>query len=435
MLLRILGPLVVLEHRRRARLRALADRRRPGRADGRRWSRCSASGSTWCRSTRRCSSSSPSSPGCTCSPGWCPRSSSPPSAGTGTTGRPAARAGPADRRPRARRVVAGALAAALILPAAAGLARRAARVPPRGPSEPAAVATRIRSPRVRATSRCCPRPSCTCTSRAPWSRSWRSPSPPATASRLRYADLDELRRAYAFSDLQSFLDLYYELTAVLQRPEDFADLADAYLARAAAQGVRHAEVFFDPQAHTSRGRAARGGHGGPGRGVRPAPERHGLSARLIACFLRDRDPAEAEDLLPRLLPVPRPGHRRRPGQRRGRPSAGAVRAGLRAGRRRGAAPGRARGGGGAARVRLGGARPAGRGARRPRRAQPGGPGARGPAARGAGAADRLPAVEPGAARRRPAGGPPAAPRCSTPGCWRPSTPTTPPTSAATCTTT
>ncbi len=70
---------------------------------------------------------------------------------------------------------------------------------------------------------------------------------------LRYAGLDELRRAYAFGDLQSFLDLYYELTAVLRRPEDFADLADAYFARAAAQGVRHAEVFVDPQAHTGRG--------------------------------------------------------------------------------------------------------------------------------------------------------------------------------------
>ena len=54
---------------------------------------------------------------------------------------------------------------------------------------------------------------------------------------LRFADLDELRRAYAFSDLQSFLDLYYELSAVLRQPQDFTDLAEAYLTRAAAQGV------------------------------------------------------------------------------------------------------------------------------------------------------------------------------------------------------
>jgi adenosine deaminase len=122
------------------------------------------------------------------------------------------------------------------------------------------------------------------------------------STRLRYADLDELRRAYSFSDLQSFLDLYYELTAVLQRPEDFIDLADAYLARAAAQGVRHAEVFVDPQAHTSRGVPLEVVMEGLGAAFAAAEERHGISARLIACFLRDRDPAEAEELLPRLLP-------------------------------------------------------------------------------------------------------------------------------------
>src|SRR5215218_7623215 len=96
---------------------------------------------------------------------------------------------------------------------------------------------------------------------------------------LRYADLDELRRAYAFGDLQSFLDLYYELTAVLQRPEDFADLADAYFARAAAQGVVHAEVFVDPQAHTSRGVPLEVVMEGLGEAFARAPERHGLSAR------------------------------------------------------------------------------------------------------------------------------------------------------------
>ena len=117
---------------------------------------------------------------------------------------------------------------------------------------------------------------------------------------LRYPDLAALRRAYAFSDLRSFLALYYELTAVLQRPEDFADLADAYLARAAAQGVRYAEVFVDPQAHTSRGVPLEIVMEGLGEAFGRAPERHGVSARLIACFLRDRDPAEAEDLVPRL---------------------------------------------------------------------------------------------------------------------------------------
>jgi len=119
---------------------------------------------------------------------------------------------------------------------------------------------------------------------------------------LRHPDLGALRRAYAFSDLQSFLDLYYELTAVLQRPEDFADLADAYFARAAAQGVRYAEVFVDPQAHLARGVPLEVVLEGLSEAFRTAPERHGISARLIACFLRDRDPAEAAALVPRLAP-------------------------------------------------------------------------------------------------------------------------------------
>jgi adenosine deaminase len=119
---------------------------------------------------------------------------------------------------------------------------------------------------------------------------------------LRYPDLAALRRAYAFSDLQSFLDLYYELTAVLQSPQDFADLADAYFARAAAQGVRHAEVFVDPQAHLSRGVPLEVVMEGLGEAFAGASEKHGLTARIIACFLRDRGPEEAEALLPRLLP-------------------------------------------------------------------------------------------------------------------------------------
>jgi adenosine deaminase len=119
--------------------------------------------------------------------------------------------------------------------------------------------------------------------------------------RLRAVDVDELRRAYAFRDLQSFLDLYYELTDVLRQPRDFTELAEAYLTRAAAQGVRHAEVFVDPQAHESRGVPLEVVLEGLGVAFADAEERHGVSARLIACFLRDRDPAEAEALLPRLL--------------------------------------------------------------------------------------------------------------------------------------
>jgi adenosine deaminase len=119
---------------------------------------------------------------------------------------------------------------------------------------------------------------------------------------LRHPDLAALRQAYAFGDLQSFLDLYYELTAVLRQPQDFADLADAYFARAAAQGVRHAEVFVDPQAHTSRGVPLEVVMEGLTTAFAAAEDTHGLSARIIACFLRDRGPDEAEALLPRLLP-------------------------------------------------------------------------------------------------------------------------------------
>ena len=70
---------------------------------------------------------------------------------------------------------------------------------------------------------------------------------------LPYADIEELRGLYEFSDLGSFLDLYYANMSVLLTAQDFADLARAYFSRAAAGGVTHAEIFFDPQAHTSRG--------------------------------------------------------------------------------------------------------------------------------------------------------------------------------------
>lgn len=70
---------------------------------------------------------------------------------------------------------------------------------------------------------------------------------------LRYGSVDEARRAYDFRDLQSFLDLYYEAMRVLLHERDFYDLTWAYAKKAAAQGVRRAEIFFDPQAHTGRG--------------------------------------------------------------------------------------------------------------------------------------------------------------------------------------
>ena len=114
---------------------------------------------------------------------------------------------------------------------------------------------------------------------------------------LPYAGPDELRAAYAFTDLQSFLDLYYQLTAVLLTEQDFTDLAEAYLVRAAAQGVRHAEIFFDPQAHTGRGVDLGTVVLGLSRALETSRERHGLSTGLILSFLRD---LPAEDALKTL---------------------------------------------------------------------------------------------------------------------------------------
>ncbi|KOV63070.1 adenosine deaminase [Streptomyces sp. MMG1121] len=114
---------------------------------------------------------------------------------------------------------------------------------------------------------------------------------------LPYADTDELRKAYDFEDLQSFLNLYYELMAVLRIEQDFADLADAYLARAAAQGVRHAEIFFDPQAHLVRGVSLGTVVQGLWRALGSSEQSHGVSTKLIMCFLRDESAESALETL------------------------------------------------------------------------------------------------------------------------------------------
>lgn len=119
---------------------------------------------------------------------------------------------------------------------------------------------------------------------------------------LPYRDAEELRRAYLFKDLQSFLGLYYGLMAVLRTEDDFAELADAYLARAAAQGVRHAEIFFDPQAHTARGVPISTVIEGLARALDRGEERYGISTRLIMCFLRDASAASAMETLDAAKP-------------------------------------------------------------------------------------------------------------------------------------
>jgi adenosine deaminase len=104
--------------------------------------------------------------------------------------------------------------------------------------------------------------------------------------RLPYADAAAARRAYRFSDLQSFLDVYYRACSVLIHEQDFYELTTAYLARARAQGVRHVEIFFDPQTHTARGVQFETVVAGIGRALSEARQL-GMTSHLIMCFLRD----------------------------------------------------------------------------------------------------------------------------------------------------
>ena len=119
---------------------------------------------------------------------------------------------------------------------------------------------------------------------------------------LPYRDVEALRAAYDFQDLQSFLDVYYATAAVLVTAEDFHDLTWAYLARVRAQGVVHAEIFFDPQTHTARGIAYDTVLDGITRALDAASARLGMTTRLILCFLRHLDEADAERTLDLALP-------------------------------------------------------------------------------------------------------------------------------------
>jgi adenosine deaminase len=114
---------------------------------------------------------------------------------------------------------------------------------------------------------------------------------------LPYSSIDDLKSRYSFTDLQSFLDLYYACMSVLRTEDDFADLASAYLARASADGVRHAELFFDPQAHTSRGVPIDAVIDGLLRGLADAQKTTGITGGLILCFLRHLPASEAMETL------------------------------------------------------------------------------------------------------------------------------------------
>jgi adenosine deaminase len=119
---------------------------------------------------------------------------------------------------------------------------------------------------------------------------------------LRFGSVDELRRAYQFTDLQSFLDIYYEGARVLLSERDFYDLTRAYLERAHADGVRHAEIFFDPQTHTDRGVAFETAVTGIHRALADAEHELRMSSRLILCFLRHLTAEAALATLQQALP-------------------------------------------------------------------------------------------------------------------------------------
>jgi len=119
---------------------------------------------------------------------------------------------------------------------------------------------------------------------------------------LKYASVEELRRAYAFTDLQSFLDIYYAGASVLLREQDFYDMTLAYLQRAHTDNVRHVEIFFDPQTHTERGVAFSTVVSGIDRALQDAKRTWDMSGALIMCFLRHLSESEAFAALEQALP-------------------------------------------------------------------------------------------------------------------------------------
>jgi adenine deaminase len=120
--------------------------------------------------------------------------------------------------------------------------------------------------------------------------------------RLPYPSVAELRAAYSFADLQSFLDIYYAAANVLRDVDDFHAMTSAYLHRAHADGIVHTEIFFDPQTHTTRGVPLAVVMEGLTRALREAQSRTGISYRLILCFLRHLSAEDAMQTLEQALP-------------------------------------------------------------------------------------------------------------------------------------
>jgi adenine deaminase len=119
---------------------------------------------------------------------------------------------------------------------------------------------------------------------------------------LRFKSVEEVRQAYQFTDLQSFLDIYYEGAKVLINEQDFYDMTWAYLQKAAKQNVRHAEIFFDPQTHTDRGIPFPVVIKGIHQALEDAREKLGITSQLIMCFLRHLSADEAMRTLEMAIP-------------------------------------------------------------------------------------------------------------------------------------
>ena len=117
-----------------------------------------------------------------------------------------------------------------------------------------------------------------------------------------YASVEELRAAYRFGSLEDFLDIYYQATRVLVEERDFYDLAWSYFEKASRQNVLHAEIFFDPQAHTRRGVPFARVIDGLDRAMRDAEAELGVGSKLIMCFLRDLSQDDASKALDAALP-------------------------------------------------------------------------------------------------------------------------------------
>lgn len=120
--------------------------------------------------------------------------------------------------------------------------------------------------------------------------------------KLKFKSVEEIREAYNFSNLQDFLDIYYEGAGVLIKEQDFYDLTWEYLEKCARENVLHTEIFFDPQTHTDRGISFETVINGIDRALSDGKEKLGVSSKLIMCFLRHLDEKAAFDTLEMALP-------------------------------------------------------------------------------------------------------------------------------------